>query len=328
MEDFFANPFWHALNTEQSSIALGSGLVRRYPADVIPFAAFEHANPETMIALRELLAPGEIIYVTGDHLPEIPGIAHTHELPGWQMHLAAEVPASEPTPVLVQSLTANDVPAMVALTDVAFPGFFRPRTYTLGLYFGIRVDGELVAMAGERIALPGFREISAVCTHPDHTGRGYAAILIRHLLKVHSEAGLRSFLHVVAANSRAIALYERLGFEKTSPIGFHQLRRSGLLPNRRNSVERGPRLVFRRHLHMVDDQNLHRPFHRFQLQPELFLNRREDRRPSLRRGRTTAPATHRRLAILRRPRQCDVIPSRDPGLVHHNAAQLPGQLLR
>ncbi len=104
---------------------------------------------------------------------------------------------------------------MVALTDVAFPGYFRPRTYILGRYFGIEIDGQLIAMAGERLALPGYREISAVCTHPAHTGKGYAATLIQHLMRIHAAAGLRSFLHVSQSNQRAIALYERLGYKIT-----------------------------------------------------------------------------------------------------------------
>jgi predicted GNAT family acetyltransferase len=101
---------------------------------------------------------------------------------------------------------------MLKLTSIAFPGFFRKRTVLLGSYYGIRVDGELVAMAGERMALPGFVEISAVCTHPEHTGKGYAGHLMSLLMRDHAKAGLRSFLHVNAENERAIALYKRLGF--------------------------------------------------------------------------------------------------------------------
>ena len=107
-----------------------------------------------------------------------------------------------------------------------FPGFFRPRTFILGSYFGMYVAGQLVAMAGERIALPGYREISAVCTHPEHTGQGFASTLIRHLLHNHFLAGLHSFLHVASANLRAITLYERLGFSRSHSILIHQVRRS------------------------------------------------------------------------------------------------------
>jgi ribosomal protein S18 acetylase RimI-like enzyme len=222
----FPNPFWQALITEQSTVATGSPIARRYPADIIPFAGLREPTQTAMTALRDLLAPDESIYITGDQLPEAPGLKLLGKLPGWQMHF------TEPTPPIaietpsITLLSAEDSPAMVALTDAAFPGFFRNRTYTLGHYFGIHVDGTLVAMAGERLALPGYREISAVCTLPGHTGRGYAAHLLRHILQFHVTAGLRSFLHVAGANQRAIELYERLGFEKSQRITFNRIRRT------------------------------------------------------------------------------------------------------
>jgi ribosomal protein S18 acetylase RimI-like enzyme len=179
-----------------------------------------------MSALRELHAPGESIYITGDELTLVPGLEKTSELPGWQMHFdPAPVPPTTGSIPTIRELHAADAPAMVALTNVAFPGFFRPRTHVLGQYFGIEVDGQLIAMAGERLALPGYREISAVCTHPAHTGKGHAAALVQHLIRIHAAAGLRSFLHAGQANHRAIALYERLGFTRTRPILFHSLRR-------------------------------------------------------------------------------------------------------
>ncbi len=220
------NPFYEALTTSQSSIAVINGHARRYPADVIPFAALESPTHESLHALAQLLAPNEIIYLTGligDPLPQIPEIEHALTLPGWQLHYTALIPPPEPS--TIRELTAEDVPAMVALTDAAFPGYFRPRTYTLGRYFGIHVDNQLVAMAGERICLPELREISAICTHPAHTGKGYAALLTRHILRVHAENGLHSFLHTLAANTRALSLYERLGFTRTTAFTFNQLRR-------------------------------------------------------------------------------------------------------
>ena len=232
LEEMFASPFRYALETEQAGLAIGSGLALRFPADVIPFAGLSAPGAASVAALRELLAPGESIYVTGETPAAVAGLEREIELPGWQMQFDGLIPEprEEHVPSMrelaIRELHAVDAPAMVALTDVAFPGYFRPRTYILGRYFGIEIGGTLVAMAGERLALPGYREISAVCTHPAHTGRGHAAILIRHLMRVHAAAGLRSFLHVAQANQRAIALYERLGFTRTRPILFHGLRRA------------------------------------------------------------------------------------------------------
>ena len=203
----------------------GLALARRYPADVIPFAGLSELSVAALTALRDLLAPQESIYITGDQLPEAPGLELRGSISGWQMHFSEPFPDPDPTAPPINPLGASDSSAMVALTDAAFPGFFRARTYILGHYFGIRVDGVLVAMAGERIVLPGYREISAVCTLPGYTGKGYAAHLIRHLICFHAASGLRSFLHVAAPNQRAIDLYERLGFQKTAAITFNRFRR-------------------------------------------------------------------------------------------------------
>ncbi len=115
---------------------------------------------------------------------------------------------------------------MVELTNLAFPGFFRIRTCEMGAYYGIRVGGELVAMAGERLGIPHYREISGVCTHPAHTRNGYASKLITHLMQEHAAAGLRSFLHAKTVDQRAIALYTRLGFSIRREVTFHPLSRS------------------------------------------------------------------------------------------------------
>ncbi len=101
---------------------------------------------------------------------------------------------------------------MVELTALTKPGPFGPRTHELGHYVGIRDGGKLVAMAGERLKVPGYTEVSAVCTHPDHLGKGYAAALISEVMRAIRERGETPFLHVRAHNRRAIAVYERLGF--------------------------------------------------------------------------------------------------------------------
>ena len=125
----------------------------------------------------------------------------------------------------IELLGEHNAAEMVALTDLAFPGYFRIRTWTLGTYLGIRApDGELVAMGGERLALPGLREISAVCTHPAYTGRGYASRLVRELLRLHRDSGLRSFLHVTATNP-AVRLYEQLGFVTAGEIVWNRVQR-------------------------------------------------------------------------------------------------------
>ncbi len=222
------NPFWFALRSEHARFAIGRDSVLRYPADVIPFAGLEHGSAEQLRALGALLGPEERIFVTGNKVPQVDDLIEVGELPGLQLHFTgarndSQIPQLPGTQI--RSLGPQDAAAMVSLTDLAFPGFFRQRTYQLGMYLGLFRDGDLVAMAGERIAIPGMREISAVCTHPAHTGNGFATTLIEHLLRFHAERGLRSFLHVAEQNERAVRLYEHLGFATAGTIHFHEIQK-------------------------------------------------------------------------------------------------------
>jgi predicted GNAT family acetyltransferase len=219
--DPLLDPVWNALETAHSHFAVGRGAARRYPAEVVPFGALADNSQATVEQFKELLEPGEQVYVLGNAPEARNGLTvgsplHCHQMLG-PSHAAVETGAAEIDPLL---LTCKDAGAMVALTTLAFPGFFRQRTCEMGTYYGIRVDGELVAMAGERLALPGLREISAVCTHPAHTGRGYAKKLMTCLMREHASAGFTSFLHVSKSNTRAIALYERLGFRVARSVSL------------------------------------------------------------------------------------------------------------
>jgi GNAT superfamily N-acetyltransferase len=118
-------------------------------------------------------------------------------------------------PVLLGS---QDAPAMFELITLAFPGFYRPRTYEMGTYYGIYLNRELVAMAGERLCITGLREISGVCTRPGHTGKGYAKALMARLLRDHVAMAVKSFLHVGRSNGRAVGIYEQMGFRTLRSI--------------------------------------------------------------------------------------------------------------
>jgi GNAT superfamily N-acetyltransferase len=237
-------PIWSALTTEHAHLAIASAgqspLALRYPADVLPMAAIKKETSSALAELRDLLAPpsasrpGESIYITAESLPSCDGLDVLDPLPCLQMIFppGTAILAQAASGPAIVPLSSSDAPDMVALTDVAFPGFFRPRTYLLGSYYGIRFDAAhpsdtaLLAMSGERLALPGMREISAVCTHPRYTGKGFAARLITHVLAQHAAAGLETFLHVPATNRRAIDLYLRLGFVTRRDITLHKIRRA------------------------------------------------------------------------------------------------------
>ena len=226
----YPNPFWLALTTEHACHALGGSLARRYRSDILPFAAVAEPTAAALDELGSLLAPGESIWLSGPPLPRHDGLECIDQIQGLQMHWrpAAEPPQPRPDPPHYTRvrLIEDQAAEMVALTDVAFPGFFRPRTPVLGTYFGVRDrEGTLVAMAGERLAVPGAREISAVCTHPDHRGNGLAALLLTTLLRDQRRRGLNSFLHVAAANARAVGLYRHLRFTGDSQTTLTRVRR-------------------------------------------------------------------------------------------------------
>jgi predicted GNAT family acetyltransferase len=226
MDALLSNPYWSALCTEQAALGLGGPLAKRFPAEVIPFAGVADGSAEALEALRTLLAPEESLYVTSDVPYVHPGLVQELEFAGLQMiYPATSLPPSEDETVPIEALSKEHIPEMIALKAIAFPGYFGPRAAGLGNFFGIRVEGSLVAMAGERLMLPGMCEISAVCTHPEHLGKGYAAALIRGLLRAHRTAGKRSFLQAAERNTRAVGLYERLGFVRTRGLIWRKLKR-------------------------------------------------------------------------------------------------------
>lgn len=217
MTHLLDNPIWMALTTRQAHFAQGDSWARRFPPEVTALAAFASERNEAYEELAGLAdgAPAALFLPSAPALPE-----------GWeqlrQAALLQMVHVSDAEPLSRHewiTLTEVDVPEMVALAERTQPGPFGVLTYQTGTYLGIREKGRLVAMAGERLRVPGYAEISAVCTHPDHIGKGYAASLMSALMERMLVQGEIPFLHVRAVNTRAIALYERLGFRKR--VQFH-----------------------------------------------------------------------------------------------------------
>jgi ribosomal protein S18 acetylase RimI-like enzyme len=224
-ESLFLNPVWHALRGPHGHLAHTAGGASRYPADIVPFAAIDAPSAAAFADLRSLLEPEESVWIF-DYGRTAPGLAVVDALECVQMVLPGSVDPGAASRELLP-LGAEHAQEMVALTDVAFPGFFRPATYRMGSYFGVRLRGRLVAMGGERLLLPGHPEMSAICTHPEHRGEGLATDVIRHLAGLHRGAGLVSWLHVAAANQRAIDLYASLGFARVRSLMLHRITLTG-----------------------------------------------------------------------------------------------------
>lgn len=122
--------------------------------------------------------------------------------------------------VAFQPLGETDAAEMLALATLTVPGPFFEKTHRLGDFVGVKQDGRLIAMAGERMRPAGFTEVSGVCTHPDHRGHGYASALMRVVTQRILERGEQAFLHAYAANTATIALYESLGFSVRAPVTY------------------------------------------------------------------------------------------------------------
>jgi GNAT superfamily N-acetyltransferase len=224
----FPNPPLDSLTTVFAHLALRSGRALKFPREVTPFSALLENSTLALTDLHSLLQPGESTFVISfKPLSVIPGLTVTGPHPVRQFDFPAEASLPPAFPgIPIEPLTCAEAAEMVELTSIAFPGFFRIRTCEMGPYFGIRENGRLVAMCGERMNIGDYREISGLCTHPDVRGRGYAPALLGRLLHDHRAAGLRSYLHVASGNTTGIALYNRLGFLACGEFPLYSVRRT------------------------------------------------------------------------------------------------------
>jgi predicted GNAT family acetyltransferase len=206
------HPIWTALTTTQESLAEGDARARRYPTDVTPFADMPDLSAENFAALAALMSPTDIAVLFTPEAVKAPAefkavLAETGEQ---MIGTPIETPANG---VDIVTLGVDDVPDMIELTALTKPGPFSTRTRELGTFLGIRVDGQLVAMAGERMKPAHYTEMTAVCVHPSHRGRGHGQMLLSAISRGILARGEIPFLHVFTSNHSAIALYRRQGME-------------------------------------------------------------------------------------------------------------------
>ena len=212
MDHILDNPIWNALISGNNILAEGATDVKYFPEKVAPFVGLKSLDNDSLERLFEMLpANRRLVFITAVAL-KIPA--------SWnilQQEMLLQMVRGKPGQTIkiagqIVPLGKEDIPEMLALTRLTNPGPFLERTLEFGNYQGIFKLNKLIAMAGQRLHAGDFLEISAVCTHPDHLGNGYAGALMLNLVREYLQRGKTPFLHVRKGNIGAIKLYEKLGF--------------------------------------------------------------------------------------------------------------------
>lgn len=212
-------PVWSALTSRQAPLSLGDTQALRFDPAYGLFAAAADASPESRAALGALnTSPNGMGLVEAGDMPLPPGAVVRAQAACVQM-VASTLNAGGKS-VAFEPLGEADAADMLALATLTVPGPFFEKTHRLGDFIGIKIDGRLIAMAGERMKPDGYTEVSGVCTHPDFRGQGYAGALMRVVTQRILERGEQAFLHAYAANTATIVLYETLGFRVRTTVTY------------------------------------------------------------------------------------------------------------
>ncbi|MGR9171449.1 GNAT family N-acetyltransferase [Rhizobium sp. KDH_Rht_773_N] len=225
MSHILDRPIWNALHTAHADLAEGGERARRYPPSIVPFAATADDTRESLEALENLPAADEVMAIVEAGPITVPqGLTVLTD--GKLVQMIAERPYERISDSRLQPLTPDDAEEMLALATLTRPGPFTLGAQKLGTFWGVKIDGRLVAMAGQRLRLPGHGELSGLCTHPDFQGKGLGTLLFRYVAGEISARGDTVFLHAYYTNTSAIALYKTLGFKLRSELNFRVVRRS------------------------------------------------------------------------------------------------------
>jgi ribosomal protein S18 acetylase RimI-like enzyme len=218
MKHVLDNPVWNALISGNKNLSIGNETARYFPREISPFVGIAESNPVNFDVLRQVIPFKEpaAIFSTEKQLDAAPWTI-IQRIDGFQLVYPKQL---ELIAEQFGMMALNDahIPQMLALTKLTNPGPFSSRTISFGNYRGIFVDDKLVAMAGQRLHAGANIEISAVCTHPNYTGKGYARQLIRSLIADIQKQNKTAYLHARADNTRAINVYRSMGFEIRSEM--------------------------------------------------------------------------------------------------------------
>jgi predicted GNAT family acetyltransferase len=224
MSHILDRPVWNALNTRHAALAQGGGLAKRYAPDIHPFASSSDESPESLARLAEIAAPGEtLIFLQADEFVAPPDFTVTMTSFGVQMIAERHMPEIEDE--RVAPLGEADAADMLELAMLTKPGPFTLKAQALGDFWGIKENGRLIAMAGERLKQVGLTELSGVCTHPDHRSKGLGRVMTLYVAGKIFAKGEQPFLHTYATNSTAIGLYESIGFRLRTRMNVAMIER-------------------------------------------------------------------------------------------------------
>lgn len=225
MTHLLDRPVWNSLRTAHAELAQGTPLARRYPPSIVPFAAHADNSEESLAALESLLTGDQsMALVEAEPVTVPPGMEVVLE--GTLVQMIADRSFERITDPRIQPLTEADAEEMLALANLTKPGPFTLGAQKLGTFWGVKIDGRLVVMAGQRMRVPGFAELSGLCTHPDFQGRGLGTLLFRFVAGEIAAREETPFLHAFQSNTSAISLYKTLGFKLRAEMNLCVVKRA------------------------------------------------------------------------------------------------------
>ena len=226
MSHMLDRPIWNALSTRHAALAEGGHLARRYAPSVHPFACSRDNSLESVRALADIAAPGEtLVFLQADEFLLPPGFTATLTAFGVQMIAERQMPEIEDS--RIEKLGEADAAEMLELATLTKPGPFTMKAQALGDFWGVKENGRLIAMAGERLKQDGMTEVSGVCTHPDFQGKGLGRLMTLYTAGKIFAKGEQAFLHTYASNAVAIGLYESIGFRLRTRMNVAAIERLG-----------------------------------------------------------------------------------------------------
>lgn len=211
------NPVWNSLSETHAAFAVDYNGTQFYHPDYGPFGGFIHPE-STAKATNQYGSLTENFFIVGEKPELSDSLKIAKELVCLQMIIDDKI--VQPITSEIVKLTEKHNDELVQLVNLVQPGYFKNKTSSLGNYFGIFKENQLVAITGERMKMNAFTEVSAIITHPDHTGKGYAKQLITHVVNTIFDENKIPYLHVVENNIGAISLYEKLGFVTRRKMSF------------------------------------------------------------------------------------------------------------